>query len=638
MIPLDLSRFEQLKASGDLPSPKGVALAIVRATMKDDVSIAEVGRLVKTDPAFVGRLIKAANGAASMGRRPVASVQDALMLMGLPAVRGMALGFSLVNGYGKGMCRGFPYQDFWSACLVMSIAMQAITARNRVAVVEEAFCAGLLARIGELALATLFPVEYGKVLAAAAQYPHAPLIELERREFVMNHAELSAAMLADWGLPKVFVEPVYYHENPTAASFPEGSRPMMLTLSLAMARQMADVCMAEDHRRPELMPGLFALAQSLGWTKEEIGPLYDQVVADWQEWGSMLSVHTRNPPPFDEIQQACDVAETSGVAGAIDSASLHQPMRILVVDDDPVMRNLLRALLEKAGHEVMDADNGQTALGLALESQPHIMIIDWLMPNMDGLSLIRSLRQSKAGRTIYILMLTSLEEEERLVEAFENGADDFLHKPLIARVLSARLRAGQRVVRMQQEIERDREEIRHFAAELAVTNRRLQEAALTDPLTGLPNRRYAMDRLQQEWSGANRSGRPLCCMMMDLDEFKRINDHYGHDAGDAILRHCASVVKRVLRQEDVVCRLGGDEFLILCPDAGLEDVVQWAERIRRTVSGMPLNIGRLNIKATVSIGAAQRASGMLTPEDLIKQADRGLYLAKQRGRNQVAVY
>jgi GGDEF domain-containing protein len=156
-----------------------------------------------------------------------------------------------------------------------------------------------------------------------------------------------------------------------------------------------------------------------------------------------------------------------------------------------------------------------------------------MMPQMDGIELTRALRQTKIGRSIYVLILTGLEDEEKLVEAFEAGVDDFMNKPLKARVLAARLRAGQRVVQLQQEIERDREEIRKFAAELAVTNRRLQ-VALTDALTGFPNRRYAMERISQEWSAGNRTKRPLACMVVDVDAFKIINDTYGHDVGDGV--------------------------------------------------------------------------------------------------------
>jgi two-component system, cell cycle response regulator len=214
--------------------------------------------------------------------------------------------------------------------------------------------------------------------------------------------------------------------------------------------------------------------------------------------------------------------------------------------------------------------------------------------------------------------------------------DDFMHKPLRPRVLTARLRAGQRIIKLQQEIERDREEIRHFAAELAVTNRRLQEVALTDVLTGVPNRRFAMERIHQEWAAANRSGRPLSCLVVDLDGFKQVNDRYGHDVGDSFLRQMAAALKKGLRVQDVICRTGGDEFLVLCPDTGLQAALVCAERARRSVEGIPVVVGQMLLKGSVSIGVACNEAAMSDADALIKRADQGLYLAKERGRNRVA--
>jgi diguanylate cyclase (GGDEF)-like protein len=214
--------------------------------------------------------------------------------------------------------------------------------------------------------------------------------------------------------------------------------------------------------------------------------------------------------------------------------------------------------------------------------------------------------------------------------------DDFITKPLKPRILAARIRAGQRVIKLHQEIERDREEIRRFAAELAVTNRRLQEVALTDALTGFPNRRYAMERIGQDWAAASRSGRPLSCMVIDVDQFKQINDAYGHDVGDAVLRQTALALKQGLRAHDVVCRTGGDEFLVICPDTSLDQALACGERVRRAVDTVPIVSGMLELKASISVGVAVRGPEMPDAEALIKAADQGLYLAKQRGRNRVA--
>ena len=145
---------------------------------------------------------------------------------------------------------------------------------------------------------------------------------------------------------------------------------------------------------------------------------------------------------------------------------------------------------------------------MALQISPHIIITDWLMPEMDGVTLCKALRQTTVGRGIYILVLTDFQDAGRLVEAFDAGADDYLRKPVSAKVLKAHLRAGYRVLELHEELEREREEMRRFAADLAIENRRYQQAALTDPLTGFPNRRYGMERMEVEWATATRTGRP----------------------------------------------------------------------------------------------------------------------------------
>jgi diguanylate cyclase (GGDEF)-like protein len=208
-----------------------------------------------------------------------------------------------------------------------------------------------------------------------------------------------------------------------------------------------------------------------------------------------------------------------------------------------------------------------------------------------------------------------------------------MSKPINPRVLAARLRAGQRVIRLQQELDRDREEIRRFAAELAVSNRRLQEVALTDALTGFPNRRYAIERVQQEWQVSSRNRRPLSAMVIDVDMFKMYNDSHGHDIGDAVLKQVAGAVKGALRAQDVVARTGGDEFLVICPDTGLDAALACAERVRFAVENAPLLLeGRL-LSSSVSIGVATRDNVMKEPDSLIKRADQALYLAKSKGRN-----
>jgi two-component system cell cycle response regulator len=627
MNPLDIGKFEQLKATGELPSPKGAALAIIRLTQKEGVSLTDLAHAIKPDPAFVGRLIRAANSARISPTRPVVAIPDALALLGFPAVRSLALAFSLISDYQSGRCRNFDYQRFWSRSVVCAAALQALTLRTGAAPSEEAFSIGLLARVGSLAMATLFPDRYSVLLGQLTSGDGARLSELERREFVMTHGELTSAMLLDWGLPKVFAETVLYHEFPDQAPFAEGSRRHALVWSLALAQGIGDACLAPESERRAIMPRLFILGSKLGLGADELNQLCNQVAREWQEWGVLLGLPTEALPPFEALNQATAVNANAAVDGE------NPPLRILVVDDDPAIRTILRTLLTKAGHQVFEAENGQQGLAKAVEVNAQLVILDWLMPEMDGLEMTQALRQTKLGRSIYILVLTTLEDEEDLIKAFEAGIDDFMSKPLRSRVLAARLRAGQRVVRLQQEIERDREEIRRFATELALTNSRLQEAAMTDFLTGFPNRRYAMERMEQEWAAATRSHRPLACLVVDLDEFKRVNDSHGHDVGDVVLRQTSAALKRGLRAHDVISRTGGDEFLVICPDTTLKAAIACAERVRKSVASTTVVAAGVELHPSISIGVAVRDDGMEVADALIKCADRSLYLAKERGRN-----
>jgi diguanylate cyclase (GGDEF)-like protein len=253
---------------------------------------------------------------------------------------------------------------------------------------------------------------------------------------------------------------------------------------------------------------------------------------------------------------------------------------------------------------------------------------------MDGLALCRALRESELGKHLYILMLTANESEDDLVKAFEAGIDDYLVKPVNLKVLSARLRAGQRIVQLQQELAKERAELELKAKELTLLSRKLEQLANTDLLTGLPNRRYAQKHLVQELAQAHRYGRPLSAMVLDLDYFKSINDTLGHAAGDEVLKHAASVMQNALRASDVLCRWGGEEFLAIIPNADLSAAAKLAERLRAAlVAQQPQGLA-LKRPMTVSIGV-----GSCPPardlESLLHAADQALYRAKEKGRNRV---
>jgi diguanylate cyclase (GGDEF)-like protein len=319
----------------------------------------------------------------------------------------------------------------------------------------------------------------------------------------------------------------------------------------------------------------------------------------------------------------------------IDVGRDHYKMRVLVVEDDRAMLVLLEAMLKAAGHEVLTARNGVEALQAVETQRPQLVITGWNLPVMDGVTLCRKLRESPERRDVYVFILTGKETADSLVEAFEAGADDYLVKPVSQRVFFARLRAAQRVVQLQEELAYDREQLLRFSRDLAASNERLQRLALTDALTELPNRRSAVERLEQEWALAQRGERKLSCMMVDIDHFKAINDKLGHQAGDEVLKSVAQALRHSARTQDLVCRYGGEEFVVICPDTDLKAAAQCAERLRQKVSELD-HRGR-GFALTISVGVAERRSDMGSVDALLARADACLYAAKEAGRNRVVV-
>jgi PAS domain S-box-containing protein len=371
-------------------------------------------------------------------------------------------------------CSAFNYSAFWSKNLARAAAMHALAAAPHLMQRDEAFTLGLLSHVGELGLASLFPEDYARLLETVALSSGTERLSRERQSFEFDHAELTSALLADWGFPASLAEPVGFHEQPETAGFAAGSRSERLLLTLTLASKIADVCMAAKDKRRPLMAELFLLGGKLSIAADALMELCDGIVREWGDWCRLLEVPSQAMPPFAELMNAPPAPSVEQHEG-VNRVAAADGFRVLVVDDDRTIRLLLMNLLNDAGYACSEAENGRQGLELAQAQAPDLMIVDWMMPEMNGIDLIRRLRETESGRAIYILLLTGLDQEARLVEAFAAGADDFLSKPLNANVLTARLLAGQRVVTLQREITRDHTNLQRFATEFAKLNQRLQE-------------------------------------------------------------------------------------------------------------------------------------------------------------------
>ncbi len=228
-------------------------------------------------------------------------------------------------------------------------------------------------------------------------------------------------------------------------------------------------------------------------------------------------------------------------------------IKILVAEDDFVSRLMLTSAIKKWGYEPIAVDNGKSAYEiLTAESPPLLAILDWVMPEMDGIEVVRSLRKKTEEIPTYIIMLTTKTEKEDVIEGLEAGADDYIRKPFDTDELWARIRVGLRTAKLQKD--------------LMDTQKALEYEAIHDPLTGCLNRRGILERLKEELERFQRTGEQLCVGMCDLDHFKKINDTYGHQTGDDVLKGFVQIIRSQLRPYDQIGRLGGEEFLILIPD------------------------------------------------------------------------
>jgi diguanylate cyclase (GGDEF)-like protein len=626
----------ELKATGRLPSPSGVALAIMELCQQESAAVEQIAHAVRADPALAGRIIKFANAAVHGPRRPVVSIADAIRMVGVSTVRQVVLGFSLLGQYRTGACKPFDYSRYWARSLAMAIAAQMLCMRVRSVAPDEGFTCGLLATVGTLALATLYPDEFGQLLTEQRHIGGVALARLERQRFAADHAELSAALMEDWHLPRLFVTAALHHEQLEDAQLPEGSREYTVCGLLNLAAQLADFCVAHEQNRKALIPDLILAAARLGVDEAGLGTLSDELVPTWTDWGRILQVTTEDVLPFEQILEQKEAPPPALELVPPSPDKPFQPLSILVVDDDRSILMVLEHLLRGLGHRVTAAQDGKSALAKAVSLRPQIIISDWIMPGLDGVTLCKALRETEEGQQMYFIILSALEQDDQLIEAFESGVDDYLTKPFTPRVLAARLRAGQRVIRLQDESRRDSEHMRRVATELAVANRRLQQAALTDPLTGLPNRRYAMERLEQEWSASSRSRRPVSYLLIDIDHFKQVNDAHGQEVGDMVLRQVAALLRKVARAEDVICRVGGEEFSVIANDTPASAATQLAERLRSAVERAPLGSSAVSVALTVSLGVAARRDEMQRIDELTRAAEGALQDAKRAGCNRVS--
>jgi len=298
-------------------------------------------------------------------------------------------------------------------------------------------------------------------------------------------------------------------------------------------------------------------------------------------------------------------------------------VRILVAEDDAITRRLLQANLGKWGHDVLVCADGTKAWEILNgENPPRIVILDWMMPGMDGVTICREIRKSDHQPYIYIILLTAKTSKEDVVEGLEAGADDYVIKPFDTHELRVRVRAGSRIISLQEDLMSAL-----VASEFQATH---------DALTGLWNRKAILDILKKELARSQRDGSPIGVIVADLDHFKSVNDTHGHLAGDAVLGEVAEKMTNSMRPYDSLGRYGGEEFMMVVPGCDSNTSREVAERLRSMLSQSPLVTREGTFHVTMSFGVASCHQHREWDESsVIRAADRALYRAKEMGRNRV---
>ena len=295
---------------------------------------------------------------------------------------------------------------------------------------------------------------------------------------------------------------------------------------------------------------------------------------------------------------------------------------ILIVDDHPDNIEVIGARLVARGFRVTSAADGEEALRRVHTDPPDLILLDVMMPRMDGNEVARRIKGDRSLPFIPIIMQTALDSTAHMVEGLDAGADDYITKPINFVHLEARVQAMLRIKGLQDD--------------LAVANLELQRVAVTDSLTGLFNRRHLEERLREMWDHSQRLHEPLACVMFDLDHFKWVNDTHGHQVGDEVLKELAALLRGQARDIDRIGRYGGEEFMALLPGTVLDAAVTFAERARQEVAQYTFSFGDGVLKRTISCGVAAwphpRIVGL---DELVKAADDALYVAKETGRNRV---
>ncbi|KGK41895.1 hypothetical protein LH51_11015 [Nitrincola sp. A-D6] len=489
---------------------------------------------------------------------------------------------------------------------------------------DDIFACGLLARIGVLGLASVYPEAYSDIIATSSQ----DIAAREKETFGIDHNELSEAMMLDFCVPRALAEPTRYHEDPIQSGFEQQSRPHNIMTLLHLAYRLSEAAVREDGRITTKASVINAICTQLKLPEGRIDIIFNEALDDWRDWAETFQLST------DKVQNYKNLDFEPGEPSKPHNESVTPRVERLsaaIVSDAEVF-DLLSGKLNQLGLQAVHCEKASAAIQLAMNRQANVFFIS--EKNTQFIDMLRGAKEFDANYIFFVLAKTDTALEAK---AYLAGADDVITDDILVTHLKARLKPAMRMLNRYERWRNDQTELRRIAKELSLSHRQQQLLALTDQLTELPNRRAAMEALDQAWNGSIRAQTPCSLLILDIDHFKDINDHYGHNVGDEVLRAVAAILKKNVRREDTIARIGGEEFLLISPHMPMRDGLIAGERLRKQLEKARIDAGGKIICITMSIGMAIREETMRHGEDFMISADKALYAAKNAGRNRIAL-
>ena len=652
------NRFIELKAQGRLPSIKGVALSILEASSNDDISLNRIAQIITPDPALTARLIKISNSAMYPGSRPVASLQDAIAKLGMSQVRHIALGFALVSENKEGVCEAFDYASFWARSMIRGSLMRHACSMMKLGSAEEMFTLGLLSKIGELALATAYPDKYSDLLTAGFDG-----LTLRRKEFDafgMDAPRLSAALMEDWKLPAPFAASALLE-----SSFKESETPRIKGLAalIAGAEKVAIGWVglqetSKEERLNTLLGSVSLMLKDLiiagglnldDPTSDEVEAMTKSAFEEALAWLESLAIlpklkSRRSRGPGRIVSHESPYSSQNSTPKRTISELLLTPesglseIRALIGSSDSgSIKTLAQALSIRSG-QIHALRNKDQLFDELLDFAPNVLFLDF-DPDPSFLWLLESIKETDIGKELLVIIICRSDQESKIPPLLLKGADDFIVRPFTLTHASAKVATAEKVAGITSVLKESKEGLKRYALEMETVNKKLQQTALSDILTGLPNRQLFNDRLNRAIEVfPKKANKIMALLMIDLDNFKNINDSFGHPTGDDMLRQMSNRLKPLMKIGDSLARMGGDEFTIILRDVTNEqEVLDFVNKVQMKISE-PIPIHGKESKMSASVGVSLYPAHGHDSETLIKHADLALYKAKQTAKGSANIY